>query len=531
MKTFDAIVVGGGIAGLTAAAYLSKQGIKVAVIEKEETLGGHVSSFQYKGHLFDGGIRSMENSGILVPMIRDLNLNVELIKTKVTIGIADQVIAIENVKDIDQYEQLLMTHFHENELEIKKIIKEIKRTLRYMDVLYGIENPMIVNYKKRPFQALKTLMPWFFKFIPTLYQIDRLNRPVELYLRRFTNNQALIDMITQHFFKATPAFFALGYFSIYFDYYYPKGGTQQLINALEDLIDEQKGTILRDTCIQSIDVKKRIIIDQQKNSYQYQKLLWAADLKSLYQRLDLDELDHAKTSKRIMKKYELIKDKRGAESALTVYATVSLKSDYFKNIASEHFFYTASAKGVSQFKFTYAEQKETIFTELEKIYAHSTYEISIPALRDESLSPSHETGLIISILVDYEMIKHISKLGLYDQFKSHAQTQFIEVLSNSIFSKLKANIIDTFCSTPFTFEKRTANTDGAMVGWSYQNQPIPVHHRMFNIMKSIQTPIPNVNQAGQWTFSPAGLPISIMTGKLAADHIKKKVKKDFKFTK
>ena len=35
------------------------------------------------------------------------------------------------------------------------------------------------------------------------------------------------------------------------------------------------------------------------------------------------------------------------------------------------------------------------------------------------------------------------------------------------------------------------------------------------------TPIPNTYQAGAWTFSPSGLPISILTGKLAADRVNK----------
>ncbi|HPG86886.1 MAG TPA: hypothetical protein PLQ29_09325 [Spirochaetales bacterium] len=39
--------------------------------------------------------------------------------------------------------------------------------------------------------------------------------------------------------------------------------------------------------------------------------------------------------------------------------------------------------------------------------------------------------------------------------------------------------------------------------------------------RSIRTPIPGVYQAGQWTFSPSGLPISILTGKLAADAVVK----------
>jgi phytoene dehydrogenase-like protein len=44
-------------------------------------------------------------------------------------------------------------------------------------------------------------------------------------------------------------------------------------------------------------------------------------------------------------------------------------------------------------------------------------------------------------------------------------------------------------------------------------------------MESVKTPIPNVYQAGQWTYSPSGLPISIMTGKIAADKVIKELRK------
>ena len=40
MRDFDAIVVGGGHNGLTAAAYLSRAGLRVCVLERRELLGG-----------------------------------------------------------------------------------------------------------------------------------------------------------------------------------------------------------------------------------------------------------------------------------------------------------------------------------------------------------------------------------------------------------------------------------------------------------------------------------------------------------
>ena len=62
------------MAGLTAAAYLSQAGLKVLLCEKEKKTGGLVNSFEYKGFTFDGGIRAIENSGILSPMLKQLGI-------------------------------------------------------------------------------------------------------------------------------------------------------------------------------------------------------------------------------------------------------------------------------------------------------------------------------------------------------------------------------------------------------------------------------------------------------------------------
>ena len=47
-KAYDTIVVGGGIAGLSSAAYLSKKGQQVLLIEKNKECGGLVNSFSIR---------------------------------------------------------------------------------------------------------------------------------------------------------------------------------------------------------------------------------------------------------------------------------------------------------------------------------------------------------------------------------------------------------------------------------------------------------------------------------------------------
>ena len=46
---YDTIIVGGGIAGLTSAAYLSRKGKKVLLLEKNKECGGLVNAFVRDG--------------------------------------------------------------------------------------------------------------------------------------------------------------------------------------------------------------------------------------------------------------------------------------------------------------------------------------------------------------------------------------------------------------------------------------------------------------------------------------------------
>ena len=119
------------------------------------------------------------------------------------------------------------------------------------------------------------------------------------YLAKFSKNQALLDIIDQHFFQKTPAYFALSYFSLYLDYQYPKGGTGSFPQAMERFILENHGEIKRETEIACVDPGKNLLVDSNGNGYHYKKLVWAADLKTLYRIINLAALTDGKVVKNI----------------------------------------------------------------------------------------------------------------------------------------------------------------------------------------------------------------------------------------
>ncbi|MFA7010071.1 MAG: FAD-dependent oxidoreductase, partial [Bacilli bacterium] len=118
IKEYDAIVVGGGIAGLTSAAYLLKYGYKVLLCEKEENLGGLVGTFWESGFAFDWGIRAFENSGILFPMLKNLGIELEFINNSVSIGLEKEWVTLDSMASIDQYFQMLARQFPDNHRDI-----------------------------------------------------------------------------------------------------------------------------------------------------------------------------------------------------------------------------------------------------------------------------------------------------------------------------------------------------------------------------------------------------------------------------
>jgi phytoene dehydrogenase-like protein len=532
---YDVLIVGAGMAGLTAAAYLSRAGLKVLLCEKENKTGGLVNSFEYKGFVFDGGIRAIENSGIVVPMLRQLGIEVEFLPSPVSIGIGRDVARISSQDSLPLYQELLDKHFPESKPDIARIIQLLRQVMGYMDVLYGIDNPLFMDLTDLEYIS-KTILPWALKYMLTMPKLTKLYAPVDEYLAGFTDNKALLDMIAQHFFQKTPAFFALSYFSLYLDYRYPRGGTGVLPHALQQFSLE-KGTEIRlDTGITRVDPAKHQAVDSKGNVYRYKKLLWAADLKRLYQILDLAFLADGKVIRGIQAKQKAIAGKVGGDSVFTLFLTVNLDKTTFAEISSPHFFYTPSISGLSHASLDdllnsdpdkpakWTDDKLRIVDWLRRYLDLTTYEISIPVLRDSSLAPAGQTALIISSLFDYSLTKQIQALGWYDEFKELVSEHMLEVLDASIYPGLKAAVIDSFSSTPLTIERLSGNSEGAITGWAFTNDFIPVVNKLPQVARSVLTPIPDTYQAGSWTYSPSGMPISILTGKLAADRILKDLK-------
>jgi len=527
------VIVGAGMAGLTAAAYLMRENYDVLILDKNDKCGGLLQTFQSGGFSFDSGPRAFVNSGIMKPILKDLEIDWEFLENKISVGVEDQIVRFNSMESLEEYKKMLVNLYPESVEDIEKIIPIIYRLSEYTKVLYEFDNPnFTANLMADKKFIIKKLLPWTFKFLNALRQFNKFKMPMEVYMDGLTDNQSLADIILQHFFRKTPTYFALGYFHVYLDYFYPTGGTAAVVDLLKRKVLDGGGEIKLNKQIVAVTPSEKTVTDSTGESYAYDHLIWAADLKTLYRYLDPAGLE-PEIKEKVQAETERMFAAKGAESVFILYLAADRPTSYFEAKGGEHMFYTPSRIGLGETNRLERENlvrdfdsktKAEVMGWVDQYCALNTYEVSIPALRDATMAPEGKTGLMISCLLDYDIVEKIEQVGWYAEFKDRLENNIVRIFSESIYEDIADDLLFKFSSTPLTIKQASGSSEGAITGWSFESE-VPVVNKLADIPKSVLTPIPGVYQAGQWAYSPAGVPIAMMTGWYATQKILKDSKR------
>lgn len=494
------LVMGGGLAGLSAACYLARAGFKPALVEQAKVLGGYAGSFRAQGYSFERGLRAIEDGGTLLAMLRQLGLEgqLDLLPNPVSLSIGGRVFPMRDGADIAAYFAALPDFFPGEGRAIAAIAKDALRICKRMDGLYGRDNPLFID----SLAGKRAALPWLVKNLGLFLEIRRGNSSVGMrltdYLASRTANASLARLLSEPFFEGTPMFFGLGYSRLFQDYRYPRGGMQALPDLLVRYIEERGGMVFPGERIERLEVVNgsvRRALSATGAVFEAEQFIYAGDMKRLY--LNLLDGESVPASLR-----ERVANGRPAESVVSAYLGIDLPPERFVE-AGAHFIHLPShdfsRSGISRGERDY--------------FKAVSVEVSIPCLRDPTLAPPGKTGMILSAAA---RPKDLEGEEGYEAAKARIAADLVASVE-TLHPGISGHVEFALVSSPGTMERYTLNSGGAVNGWSSDRELSPVPIDFLRLGAAVMTPLPNLWQAGHWTFSPAGAPVAIMTGKLASD--------------
>jgi len=220
--TYDCIVIGAGLGGLTAGAKLAKSGKKVLLIEQHDRPGGCATTFKKKGFTLEVGLHEMDGMhprDMKMKIFRDLGIldTVEFIKVPAFYRFQNER------KDV------VVSH---NPEEMIQRLSEL-----FPDEKSGIEAYFYQVMNIRQIMKQKELDPEMTvgKFLDSIISDEDLK---------------LILLGNLGYFHDDPYGLSWGYYCMAQNGYYSgggnfiKGGSQMLSNALADVIEDNGGKVL-----------------------------------------------------------------------------------------------------------------------------------------------------------------------------------------------------------------------------------------------------------------------------------------------
>ena len=505
--TYDVIVIGGGLSGLTSAAFLSKGGAKVLVCEQAPQVGGLFNSFWRSGYLFDGGIKAIENSAVMMPMLAQLGLleQIQFTPSPIALVTGGQVQAIQHYDDVEAYFRLLEGLFPSEQTGLKQILQDTKIIYELMDGFLSFPIPFF----DPPGSGNEARADWFKNHGSLLtrlpHMVSLMRQDLRPYLQRQLHSQNLINLISDLFPDGTSVLFGLGYFRMFLDYYYPKGGIQVVPRVLADSVQKWGGEIRLNTRIDQVlfDGKQASGVrlstgEEIKAGY----IIAASDLRQA--------LTHLASETRLPKRFNRkLQTAEVSHSVFNVFLGLNVPTERLDLHGCSHIFYHPDLGGINE---------EDRITRTD-YFSHVPQEISIPCMHQPGLAPQGKTGMIISAMTSWKYGNGWERGSAeYEQMKETYTHELISSLEKFI-PHLTDQIEICFSATPRTIASQTSNNNGAIMGWSFDRRRTFSRGNFLQMRSSVFTPIPRLLTAGHWTYSPGGSPVAVLTGKLAAEAI------------
>jgi phytoene dehydrogenase-like protein len=497
MKGYDAIVIGGGLGGMTAALYLAGRGQKTLVLEQNHQTGGNMSGFRRGQFYFDGGDQSFESLGIVFPIFEELGVldKIPWHKARFRMIAPDFDFFVDS---FDQVENDLAAAFPREE-GIHALFREIREVSRFITNYSSPRSfPLLHDFS---IGKLLGLAPWFFKarrWLTTRYREK---------ICGLIKNPDLRAWFSRIGYYRMPFIFFAGFWHLWmYDYWYPEGGMQSLYTVLVRRFRELGGELRLSARVAKIETKngKAVsLLTDKEELYAARRFIYAGDYKKLVAEIAPDVFKPSFAKK--------VKEAKLTEELVSVYLGLGMDADETRRrLGAQHVFFFPNYEVI----FPQAGSPASVHNRMWILLNHFGRE-------NPGAAPDGATGVVLQSYSsrDWQNCWQSGNGQLprpleYQKLKDKVAG---ELLHNAerILPGLGTKILYRDAGTPLSTERFSLNSRGSSGGWCYGDRESLVYRRLGKNL--IKTPLENLLVCGHYSLWPGGVISAALSGKIAGN--------------
>ena len=281
-----AIVIGGGFAGLSAAAYLAKDGYEVSLFEKNQQIGGRARKLEIDGFTFDMGPSWYWMPDVFDNFFNDFGSSVkehyDLIRLDPSYAVfygKDDVFRIP--ANLNEFYQLFEKHEPGSSKKLRQFLK---------DAEYKYEVSM-TDFVHKPSLSILEFMD--LRILNAALKMD-LFKSISKYIKANFKNPKLVQLLEFPVLflgakpNETPALYSMmNYADIVLGTWYPMGGMVKIVEAMVNIAKQQGVEIKTAENVEKIIVEngKATGIISNDKTYKADVIVGAADYHHIEQKL------------------------------------------------------------------------------------------------------------------------------------------------------------------------------------------------------------------------------------------------------
>lgn len=487
------IIIGGGIAGLTAGIYAQKSGFDSVIYEKHTIAGGECTGWNRKGFHIDGCIHWLtgtnEGTGVNKIWHETGGLdNTEIFQADNFLTLEYQDSKIILYRDKDKLKKHLLELSPEDKQEIENLIG-------YIEAFYNFEPP---TEKPMDLMSLGEMMKFLSsmkRVMPVMKVLGKIT--LKEYLDKFRSKlirKAFESIIPELNYSAYTLIFSLATF-MSGNGGRPKGGSIAFAKRIEQKYLSLGGKIVTGEEVAKIIIENKVATGIQLKDNSVIKgdyIVPACDTNIILNKL----LEAKYPDKKLDLRYL---DEANYPLMSCCYVSFGIDAD-LSSLPKDFVFDTQS--------FDYENGKEHFIS-----LKHYCYE--------PDFAPKGKSIAIVYIDASYDWWKEKHKnKDEYKKEKKRISDELIERIEQKLpHLANKITLLDF--ATPLTYERYCGAYKGAWMSFGTTPKSKNLMHN--GKIKEVK----NVYMAGQWLMPPGGLPTAAVTGKWAIQRICKKEKIEF----